>query len=57
MILEKNYNYEIYVESKFTKLYFQTIERSSEPLDLIHSYIGDLKCVQTRGEKSIILLL
>jgi hypothetical protein len=51
MIFEKNYKCEIYVESKFTKPYFQTIERNSEPLDLTHSYIGDLKCVQTRGGK------
>jgi len=43
MIFEKNYKCEICVESKFTKPYFQTIERSSESLDLTHSYIGDLK--------------
>jgi hypothetical protein len=57
MIFEKNYKCEICVESKFTKPYFQTIERSSESLDLTRSYIGDLKWVQTRGGKTIILLL
>ena len=55
MIFEKkNYKYEIYVELKFTKSYFQTIKKSGEPLDLIHSNIGDLKFVQTRNGKKIL---
>ena len=37
------------VEAKLTRSSFQTIERNTEPLDLIHSDICDLKFVQTRG--------
>ena len=51
MIFEKNHKCTICIESKFTKPSFQTIEKSSGPLDLIHSYIGNLKFVQMRGEK------
>jgi hypothetical protein len=36
---------------KIIKPYFQTIKRSSEPLDLIHLYISDLKFVQTTCRK------
>jgi hypothetical protein len=43
MIFEKNLKCEICIESKFTKSSFQTSKRSSEPLELIHSDIGDLK--------------
>jgi hypothetical protein len=39
------------------KSYFQIIERSSETLDLIYLDISDLKFLQTRYKKSIILLL
>ena len=46
-----NYNYkcETCVEAKLTKTSFQTVERNTEPLDLIHSDVCDLKFVQTRG--------
>ena len=37
------------VEAKLTRSSFQTIERNTEPLDLIRSDICDLKFVQTRG--------
>ena len=48
---------EICVESKLARTYFQSIERSSEPLELIHSYICDLKFIQTRGGKKYFLTL
>jgi len=51
MIFLKTYKCKVYVESKFTKHSFQTIQINSEPLDLIHLDISDLKMVQTRGEK------
>lgn len=51
MDFDKNHKCEVCVESKFTKTSFQSIERSSKPLELIHSDIGDLKYVQTRGGK------
>jgi hypothetical protein len=37
------------VETKLTRTSFHSIERSSEPLELIHSDVYDLKFVQTRG--------
>jgi hypothetical protein len=39
------------------KTFFQIIEEISELLDLVHSNIIDLKFMQTRGEKNIILFL
>lgn len=35
----------------------QTIKKSNDPLDLIHSNIDDLNFMQIRGEKNIILVL
>ena len=32
-------------------LLFKILKKNSGPLDLIHSYIGNLKFVQMRGEK------
>ena len=43
MVFEKNHRCEIYLEQKFTKQYFKTIKKNSEPLDLIHLDIDDLK--------------
>ena len=37
------------VEAKLTRSSFQSVERHTKPLDLIHSDICDLKFVQTRG--------
>ena len=37
------------IEAKLTKSSFQRVERHTEPLDLIHNDICDLKFVQTRG--------
>ena len=37
------------VEAKLTRSSFQSIERHTEPLDLIHSDICDLKFVQKGG--------
>ena len=52
-----NHKCEICVESKLTRTSFQSIERSSEPLELIHSDICDLKFIQTRGGKKYFLTL
>ena len=41
--IDSNHKCEICVESKLTRTSFQSIERSSEPLELIHSDICDLK--------------
>ena len=46
-----NHKYEICVEAKLTKASFNKVERSTEPLSLIHTDICDLKFVQTRGGK------
>lgn len=50
MIFKNNHKCEICVESKFKKLSFQTIKINSEPLDLFHLDIDDLKFMQTRGK-------
>ena len=49
--IDPNHKCEICVESKLTKTSFQSIERSSESIELIHSDICDLKFIQTRGGK------
>ena len=55
--LDPNHKCEICVESKLTRTSLQSIERSSEPLELIHSNIYDLKFIQTRGGKKYFLTL
>ena len=40
---------ETFVEAKSTKTSFHTVERSKQPLELIHSDVCDLKFVQMRG--------
>ena len=47
--IDANHKCETCVEVKLTRSSFQSIERHTEPLDLIHSDICDLKLVQTRG--------
>ena len=39
------------VEAKMARASFKSIERSTKPLDLIHSDVCDMKSVQTRGGK------
>ena len=36
--------------------FFQIVKRSSESLNLIHSDIGDLKFMQTKGEKKYFII-
>ena len=52
--IDAKYNCETCVEAKLTRSSFQSVERHTKPLDLIHSdiyiYIYDLKFVQTRGD-------
>ena len=55
--IDPNHKCEICVESKLTRTSFQSIERSGEPLELIHSDICDLKFIQTRGGKKYFLTL
>ena len=47
--IDANHKCETYVEAKLNWSYFQSVKRHTEPLDLIHSDICDLKFVQTRG--------
>ena len=47
--MDPNHKCETCVEAKLTRTSFQTIERNTEPLDLIHSDVCDLKVVQSRG--------
>ena len=47
--IDAKHKCETSVEAKLTKSYFQSVERHTEPFDLIHSDICDLKLVQTRG--------
>ena len=55
--IDPNHKCEICVESKLARTSFQSIERSSEPLELIHSDICDMKFIQTRGGKKYFLTL
>ena len=45
------------VEAKLIRLYFQTIKRNIELLDLIHSDICDFKSIQIRGGNEYLLPL
>ena len=47
--IDANHKCETCVEAKLTRSSFQSVEKHIKPLDLIHSYICDLKLVQTRG--------
>ena len=55
--IDPNHKCEICVESKLIRTFFQSIERSSEPLELIHSDICGMKFIQTRGGKKYFLTL
>ncbi|XXG43377.1 hypothetical protein AAC387_Pa01g3427 [Persea americana] len=52
---DSNIKCETCVEAKLTRISFQSIKRTSEPLQLIHSDICDLKFVQTKGGKKYFL--
>ena len=47
--IDAKHKCETCVEAKLTRSSFQSIERHTEPLDLIHNDICDLKLVETRG--------
>ncbi|XXG85845.1 hypothetical protein AAC387_Pa11g0861 [Persea americana] len=52
---DSNIKCETFVETRLTRTSFPSIERTSEPLQLIHSDICDLKFVQTKGSKKYFL--
>ena len=43
------------VESKFVKHPYKSVERNSKTLDLIHTYICDLKSTPFRGGKKYLI--
>ena len=47
--IESNHKCETCVESKLTRSSFKSVERITEPLDLIHTDVCDLKAAPTRG--------
>ena len=47
--VDSKHKCETYVEAKLRRPSFQSVERHTEPLNLIRSDICDLKFVQTRG--------
>ena len=49
--INSNHKCEVCVEAKLRKSSFKSIERSMEPLELVHTDICDLKYIQTRGGK------
>ena len=55
--IDSKHKCEICVEAKLTRTSFQTIERNTEPLELIHSDVCDLKFVKQEAVISILLLL
>ena len=48
--IDAKHKCEACVGAKLTRSSFQSVERYTEPLELIHSDICDLKLVQTRGD-------
>ena len=44
--IDAKHTCEICVEEKLTRSYFQSVERHTKPLDLIHIDISDLKFIQ-----------
>ena len=49
--IDFNHKCEICVEAKMARASFKLVERSIEPLGLIHSDVCNMKSVQTRGGK------
>ena len=47
--IDAKHKCETCVEAKLTRSFFQSVERHTKSLDLIHSDICDLNLVQTRG--------
>ena len=47
--IDAKHKCETRVKAKLTRSSFQSVERHTEPLNLIHNGISDLKFVQTRG--------
>ncbi|CAM8934624.1 unnamed protein product [Rhodiola kirilowii] len=47
--IDSEHKCEICVEAKLTRTSFHSVERDTEPLDLIHSDLCDLKFMPTRG--------
>ncbi|KAK1423986.1 hypothetical protein QVD17_19297 [Tagetes erecta] len=47
--IDSNHKCETCVEAKQTRTSFKTVERTSEPLDMIHTDVCDLKAIPTRG--------
>ena len=54
--IDSKHKCEAGIEAKLTRSSFQSIERHTEPLDLIHSDICDLKFVQTRGRNKYFII-
>ena len=48
---DKNYKYETCVEAKMVKQPFKSVDRSTEPLGLVHTDLCDFKSLPTRGGK------
>ena len=46
-VKDKNHKYETCIEAKLTRSSFHSVDRSTEPLGLIHTDVCDLKYVQT----------
>ncbi|GKD42037.1 retrovirus-related pol polyprotein from transposon TNT 1-94 [Tanacetum coccineum] len=47
--IDSKYKYETYVEAKLTRSSFKSVKRKTEPLDMIHTDICDLKSLPTKG--------
>ena len=45
--------YQIFVKSKYAKHSYKSVERNSNPLELIHTDFCDMKSTPSRGGKSI----
>ena len=55
--IDSKHKCETRVEAKLTSSSFQSVERHTEPFELIHSVICDLKFLQTRGGNKYFITL
>ncbi|GJQ95174.1 pol polyprotein [Tanacetum coccineum] len=47
--IDSKYKCETYVEAKLTRTSFKSVKRTTEPLDMVHTDICDLKSLPTKG--------
>ena len=54
--IDSNHKCPVCIEAKLTRTSFQSVDRKTEPLDLIHTDVCDLKSIPTRGGKKYFIM-